>query len=139
MCLELVYRGSKKRKALAALPDEFTVYKLLIKRGNEYTPLLNRGTWRGAPGAVKPGRQKADWLGKVRRPKHCMSSRYRAGWHAWLSLNGVLAFHAECGWENARLFECRAFKSDIRTIGEQCGQLVVVLKYVEFPASVKET
>lgn len=125
MCLDVVYRGKDKKEALAKLPDEFPVWKVLWRTEN--------GQWvtDTCRAFCRAGEQQADFLG-MSKSAYPEDPRYRCGWHAFLRRKGAV------GWMDGvtgagHIVRCMAKKKHIRTIGIQTGHVVVVLSHITFP------
>lgn len=125
MCLDRVFRGKEKREALAKLPNKFVVGKIVrFDVGDafwttEFSPRTK----------IRAGRMRAPYLGLAYKyPVRCSGERlrgkkaYRAGWHAYLRFK-----------LNSGHTRCVAYKKDIRAIGVDKDQVVVVLSHITFP------
>ena len=130
MCLDVVYRGKRKKEALAKLPDEFPVWKRLSYWCNNPDPVWR--TWAEPSIRVYSGEMKAPYLGTAYGSPHSPEQRrlhspikgeraYPCGWHAYITRQDR---------SNTR---CLAKKQHIRAIGEQDGEIVVVLSHITFP------
>jgi hypothetical protein len=129
MCLDVVYRGKQKKEALAKLPDEFPVWKVLkmwlgeLVTGDRYTP-------------VDSGELKAPYLGELDCGElDCEpNGSYLAGWHAFTDAESASTYRMG----SEEVVQCAAKKCHVREIGGQyvrssaLGQ-VVVLSHITFP------
>lgn len=134
MCLDVVYRGKQKREALAKLPDEFVVWKVV----RQYADGNRKPLCFGQDCSLEAGEMAAPYRGGT-------GEGYRAGWHANLSREGVVAFVLRTGWSRVSfpyeedgaigipIIKCKAKKKHIVAIGEQCDRKVVVLSHITFP------
>jgi hypothetical protein len=141
MCLTTIYRGAKKRAAIAALPETFLVWKLVRRFGTEKPePLFFRSHTTKLGRLIKhplsPGWQTARYrgpaieLGYINTPL----AGYRAGWHSWPCKDDALAELHQHGKDSLcyRLIECTARRSDITAIGKQADYDVIVTKQLLF-------
>ncbi|KKM72808.1 hypothetical protein LCGC14_1416800 [marine sediment metagenome] len=121
MCLSTVFRGKKKKEALAKLKDTIIVWKIL------HAPRASRSYYVTEIKGVHVYAGKNKFRQNI-IIKHFGRSNYRGGSHFWMKKNG----HWDILWGN-KLVRCTIKKSDINAIGTQNGHFVVVVKKAIFP------
>ena len=129
MCLDRVYAKKEKQELLDSLPEEFTVWKVLVLRHNrEYK---YKTDCRGVPVYAGEMRFKCN----VIDGSMYGDPKYRGGGHFWLHKEGADYW----GCDINKTVKCRIDKRWITNIGTQDGiGIVVVAKKAIFPKYVGE-
>ena len=122
MCLSVVYRGKKKKEALAALSDSFYCWKVaaVYDRPKRY---YSAPIWR-ARYPVGWGQTKPSYAG----------CGYQIAWHFFLKKSDAVWFRRD---HDEEIIRCKVKKRDVVAIGEQtwnCKKLsVIVAEWAWFP------
>lgn len=117
MCLEIIYKGKDKKKALAKLPESGYYYKRVFFDRGHYWPLLQRLA------CDRPFK-----IGWNQTKPHYVAAGYNAAFHLHRTRKD-----AEL-WSSGQTIRCIVEKKDIVAIGIQCGKyLTIVTKRIWIP------
>ena len=122
MCLHTILRGREKKEALAKLEDTITVWKVVNR------PYAYGDGWTTDHMGYPIHAGEVTFNQNIIHPDS--SNKYRGGGHFWLTKAGAFTWGV-VGRE--KLVRCTVKKTDINTIGSQCGIPVVVVKKATFP------
>jgi len=147
MCLERKYTKKGWEKILAGLPEEFTVWKVVVDHGMEYKEKWCESRYitdcRTLP--VYGGEMKfktniipvyTTYAAQI--ASNCAFSdisfhagfSYKGGGHFWLHKKDAQNW---VEYPYQRVIRCRVKKKWITTVGEQGGGIVIVVKRAVFP------
>jgi hypothetical protein len=122
MCLSVVYRGKRKKEALAKLPESGYYWKaVLLNETNQYTPTVyqHRCVFIAGWNLTNPVAADVD----------CGCTTYKAAFHLFRTKEAAKKWVDNYGWiyrSNIRYIRCKIEKKDIINIGEQDNELCVV-------------
>lgn len=134
MCLERVFTKKEREKVLAKLPEEFTVWKVIVDDvdWNKYEDECRYTTdCRWLP--IHAGEMK--FVANIIYDRS-RNIRYRGGGHFWLHKKDA----DEWKWADfERVIRCRIKKEWITNMGEQRDGIVIVVKKAVFPKYIGQT
>ena len=124
MCLQTVYKGERKTKALAELPDMVTCWKVVTQWHNQYrggySPEFNYNH-----SSFLVGWNKTEPLAEKWRA-------YPIAFHAFRTKKAAIDWKSNyCNY--LYIIKCRTKKKDITAIGKQRGHLCIVTKRIWIP------
>ena len=125
MCLSSKLTGREKKKFLDSLPDEITVWKVLIKWGSKY-----KTDCRVFPVHAGIVDFKQSVIKASRRPGWRVSFNYKGGGHFFLHRESAESW---AGSQYKKVVRCKIKKEWVNSIGDQWGSRVVVVKRATFP------
>ena len=128
MCLDIVYRGKRKKRALTKLPKSGYYWKVVIFDGKKYSsPIFSEfGSYKIGWNTTKP---KIDYAG------------YRLAYHLYRTkktaerMKRGVSVH---GGEKKVIVRCKVKRKDIINIGIQDDGLCIVTKRIWMPKPKKK-
>lgn len=123
MCLETVYKGKKKTRALNKLPDMVTCWKIVAKwhnqYGSRYSPEYNYKNQSFLSGWNKTEPLIERWF------------PYPIAFHAFRTKAAAKDWSIGIGY--LHIVKCKTRKRDIVALGEQRNHLCIVTKRIWIP------
>ena len=132
MCLNIVYRGRKKEKVLAEIPDMVICWKVVQRQGNQHRSLyLSEFDFSGSYLPFLIG-----WNKTIPLPFSSFSNGYDIAFHAFLKKEN--AEYWTFGVKSLHVVKCKTKKEDIVAIGRQGNSLCIVTKRIWIPKPKKK-
>ncbi|KKN51507.1 hypothetical protein LCGC14_0621990 [marine sediment metagenome] len=127
MCLDIVYKGKKKKDALAKLPESGYYWKLVVLRNNKYRP----------PIYSEYGSYNIGW--NTTTPKSEFES-YLLAYHLFCTKSGARSMKrwVPAFYGTKVIVRCKVRRKDIINIGLQGKHLTIVTKRIWIPKPRKK-
>ena len=125
MCLDILFRGKRKSKELAKLPDMVTCWKVVNRKGNQYSSKYIA--------EYRYYSFLAGWNNTM--PRQSLYFKYKIAFHAFLTKQVAYKWRS---YKNSCIVKCKTKKKDIVAIGEQSTKLCIVTKRIWIPKPKKK-